>query len=257
MTGPHLVHAVMSADAAPDLASLHLAGLQVIEGARLSVVTDGRLAALVSVLRAGASDSLFVDSESAARVAVEHHSVLTRLAALHDLAPVRLGAMYADVPAVQAMLRETGPDFQVALTRIAGAVEFAVKLTPVDGVADTAAPVMASTGRSYLKGKADQAAARRSSAERARKAATEAFETVSVVALDRVFASPRRNAQADQEKRLLDAALLVSRSAFGAFEAAVLAAQEIAGSQGYQLTVTGPLPPYSFVGMTGDRESAA
>jgi hypothetical protein len=252
MTGLFLVHAVMNADTSPDLS-----GATVIQDAAMLLVTEDDLTALVSILPSGASETLFADPESAAGIAVQHHALLTRLAASHDLAPVRLGAIYADGDAVKAMLRESSGDFRSALRRIAGASEFAMKLTPSSEVATSEDIESAMTGRSYLQRKADQAAAQRSRAERARRVASDTFEAVASFALDHAFASPRRNAQADQEKRLLDAALLVQRSKTPQFEAAVLAAQEIAGKAGYRLTVAGPLPPYSFVDIAGDREIAA
>jgi Gas vesicle synthesis protein GvpL/GvpF len=61
------------------------------------------------------------------------------------------------------------------------------------------------------------------------------------------FQPPRRHALAEQEKRLLDAALLVAAEATPCFEDAVLAAQDAALAAGCRLTVRGPLPAYSFV----------
>jgi hypothetical protein len=252
MSGLFLVHAVMNADAAVDLA-----GEIVIQDSALVLVTEDDLVALVSILPTGASETLFADPESAAGIAVQHHALLTKLAVSHDLAPVRLGAIYADAGAVRAMLLQSSGDFRSALKRIAGAAEFAMKLTPSGEAATSDNSEPAISGRSYLQRKADQAAAQRNRTEHARQVASDAFEAVSFVALEHAFAPPRRNAQADQEKRLLDAALLVERSQTARFEAAVLAAQAIAEKAGYRLTVTGPLPPYSFVGIAGEREIAA
>jgi Gas vesicle synthesis protein GvpL/GvpF len=252
MTGLFLVHAVMNADVSPDLADV-----TIIQDSALVLVTADDLMALVSILPIGASETLFADPESAAGIALQHHALLTKLAVSHDLAPIRLGAIYADGEAVKAMLRESSVDFCAALKRIAGAAEFAMKLTPSGEAAISENPDPAISGRSYLQRRADQAAAQRNRTEQARQVASDAFQAVSSVALEHAFAPPRRNAQADQEKRLLDAALLVERSQTVRFEAAVLAAQAIAEKAGYRLTVTGPLPPYSFVGIAGVREIAA
>ncbi|MGL4242668.1 MAG: GvpL/GvpF family gas vesicle protein, partial [Beijerinckiaceae bacterium] len=73
-------------------------------------------------------------------------------------------------------------------------------------------------------------------------------------ASDCVFAGPRK---AEQEQRLLDAALLVDRSEVAAFEASVRKAQQEAEAGGFRLTVAGPLPPYSFVAAAQQPELAA
>jgi Gas vesicle synthesis protein GvpL/GvpF len=241
-----LVHAVMKASAHPNLV-----GNYVVAKAPLSFVEHDDLMALVSEISCATdADSIFADAETSAKIAVAHHALLTSLSAHVDLAPIRLGAVYAGKEAVKSMLEVSALDFSAALKTIAGAAEFAMKLTPVEGhvSAPVTAPIL--NGRSYLQRRSIAAAEQRTDAERARSVASDIFMAVSSEARSHVFASPRRNATADNEKRLLDAALLVSRDKFNAFGNTVIAAQERAIAQGFYLSVTGPLPPYSFVGGT-------
>ena len=241
---PHyLVHAVMKTGVHPQLV-----GNYVVANAPLSFVEQNNLMALVSEISSrGEADSVFSDADTSAKIAIAHHALLTSLSAHLDLAPIRLGAVYAGKEAVKAMLKASALDFSLALETIAGAAEFAMKLTPVEGFvqAPVIAPVV--SGRSYLQRRSVAAAEQRTEGERTRSAASDIFMSVSSAARAHVFAPPRRNATADAEKRLLDAALLVSRDTMEAFKNTVVAAQERAIAQGFQLSVTGPLPPYSFV----------
>jgi Gas vesicle synthesis protein GvpL/GvpF len=239
-----LVHAVMKAGVHPRLVGNH-----VVVNAPLSFIEQNDLMALVSEMSSAVeADSIFADADTSAKIAVAHHALLTSLSAHMDLAPIRLGAVYVGKEAVKSMLKASALDFSVALETIAGAAEFAMKLTPVEGFVQTSATAPVVNGRAYLQRRSIAAAEQRTEAERARSTASEIFTSVSSTTRAHVFASPRRNATADSEKRLLDAALLVSRDKIEAFGNTVLAAQERAISHGFHLSVTGPLPPYSFVG---------
>ncbi len=65
-----LVHAVLRVEADPDLA-----GLSIIDGAPLCLISAGSLKALVSRLPADCSDTLLSDPEAATEIAVRHHAV--------------------------------------------------------------------------------------------------------------------------------------------------------------------------------------
>jgi hypothetical protein len=239
MSAAMLIHAVMAAGAQPT-------GASPVPGAVLEVITEGGLGALVSRLPLESDHDLFADPDASAALSLAHHELLTRLAADIDLAPVRLGAAYADVQSVRALLADQGDAFRAALARIAGAREFAVTLTPVAG--QVAAPVsQPATGRAFLQRRSVEADARRRQGEAARATAEAAFRTLLAHARTYAFQPPRRHALAEQEKRLLDAALLVAAEATPCFEDAVLAAQDAALAAGCRLTVRGPLPAYSFV----------
>jgi hypothetical protein len=239
MSGPVLIHAVMAAGAMVD-------GVSPVSGGVLDLIQADGLLALVSRLPAGGGDDLFADPDVSAAISLAHHALLTRLAADVDLAPIRLGAACADDASVRTLLIAEGGSFRAALARIAGAREFAVTLTP--GAGEAAAPAAApANGRAFLQRRSAEADARRQQGAAARGAAEAAFRSLLIHARAHAFQPPRRHALADQERRLLDAALLVPNDVASRFAEAVLAAQDAAAGSGCRLTVRGPLPAYSFV----------
>jgi hypothetical protein len=242
MSAAVLIHAVAPAGTLPVLGAE-----SPIEGAELAWIVEGDLAALASLLPAGPDDALFGDPERSAALSLRHHTLLTEIGATVDLAPVRLGAVCSDVAAARALLRAEARVFAASLARIAGRHEFAIKLVPMVEVIAPAPQTVPADGRSYLQRRAAEGEARRRGAEMARAAAVAAFEALKVHAAAHVFLPPRRHAAADQEKRLLDAAMLVPRTDVAQFAEAVLAAQAAAGAAGFALSVRGPLPAYSFV----------
>ncbi|MGL4241044.1 MAG: GvpL/GvpF family gas vesicle protein, partial [Beijerinckiaceae bacterium] len=175
MSGMFLVHAV-AAKATP----LDVSTLSVADGALLSLIVDGDLQAVVTELPIAAGEKLLASPESATETALSHHACLTALATTHDIVPVRLGAAYASENDVKRMLSDGRDRFLAALERIAGAAEFAVKLT----IARTArqpdaAESEASDGRSFLQRRAMQAQAQRTRTERLRQAAASALDALS------------------------------------------------------------------------------
>ncbi|MGL5136923.1 MAG: GvpL/GvpF family gas vesicle protein, partial [Beijerinckiaceae bacterium] len=230
-----LAHAVFASACAPDLTDL-----AILPHAPVTLVESNGLSLLASRLPAARAEALFAEPDAAAELALAHHRLLTTLALRRDLAPVRLGAVYSDEAAARAMLDADQERFRAALARVAGASEYALKLTPVlVSQAAEDAPVPAS-GRAFLQHRGALAAARRNAGEASRAAVHAAFDCLSRYARAHVFQPPRRHAAADQEKRLLDAALLVARSETERFGLAVVAAQEQADRAGYALSVAGP-----------------
>jgi hypothetical protein len=235
MNAPVLIQAVLTEGA------LDLVGrASPVAGGTLTLVVADGLAALASLLPAGVGEELFADPEAAAELSLRHHELLTALAVTADLAPVRLGALHADEASAARMLRDNAATFRQALARIAGAQEYAVKLTPLLADATPAPAEPPASGRSFLQ--------RRAEAGQRRRDAGGALDALRVHAAAHVFAPPRRHAAADQEKRLVDAALLVPRAEAATFAGAVPAAQDAAAAAGFRLSVRGPLPAYSFVG---------
>jgi hypothetical protein len=225
--------------------------LNVMPGSPVTLVEHGDLALLASRLTAERAEELFAVPEAAADVAVAHHRLLTTLALRRDLAPIRLGAVYGDEKSARTMLELEGDKFRAALDRVSGAAEYALKMVPGATSAPVEPPPPA-TGRAFLQRRGAEAAARRNAGDFARAAANSAFGDLARHARAHVFLPPRRHATADQEKRMLDAALLVPRSEADRFGIAVIAAQSQAARVGYVLSVAGPLPPYSFM----DAEAA-
>jgi hypothetical protein len=248
LTGPCLIHAVLSAEAA-----IEIGDRAVIHDAPLDVVVAGSLKAIITLLPDAAfAEAAFAEPDRAASIAIAHHEVLTALAVTADVVPVRLGAACESRVAVTALLDAERDRFTEALTRIAGAAEYAVILTEAQAATPAPAPQVA-TGRDYLKFRSAATAQRRQQTAQLREAALAAVEVLTGHARDRVFAQPRRNAQADRDKRIMDAALLITRDQVGHFTEAVKVAQAAIGDSGCELRVTGPWPAYSF---TEAREAA-
>jgi hypothetical protein len=169
-----------------------------VPGAMLAYVVEAGLAALVSRLPVGSGDELFADPETAAALSLAHHELLTRLSDRADLAPVRLGAVCESDASAAALLRDQADAFRAALARIAGAREFAVKVSPLPAAETQSVIEAPATGRSFLQRRAEAAQRQRNQAEAARAAATAAFDALRAHSSAHAFAPPRRNAAADQ-----------------------------------------------------------
>jgi Gas vesicle synthesis protein GvpL/GvpF len=241
----HLVHGVMRAGTAglPPLAAA-------VEGGTLTLVEAGPLAALTTVLprtlRCGtpASD-LFGDVERTRAAALEHHRVLSGIAASHDVAPVRLGALRAGDASVIDMLREDAERLADVLAEVSGMVEVVVRI--VSSALDAApAPVAApATGRDYLRARSASAQAGRHHEARAQAFADIVRERLALHA-SRVKAGPLVSTPG-QPRRWLDLAMLVPRDAVPAVEAETSALVAEAGVLRLAVTLAGPWPAYSFV----------
>jgi hypothetical protein len=159
--------------------------------------------------------------------------------------PMKLFTLFAsDERAVEHVAGELTRVRQ-ALDRVAGREEWGVRLRLDRARAAEAAagsPATAS-GRDFLARKKRLLDAARSSPAEARKAAEEAYSALAGRAAEAV----ERPIEA-AGSLILDAAFLVPRAERGGFEEAVAEqAREVAGAH-LELTLTGPWPPYNFVG---------
>lgn len=191
---------------------------------------------------AGTAEDLearFADPAEAAQLAIAHHTLLVHLAEHADVAPIALGAA-ATAEKLEAVLAPQRAALAAALGRIAGCVEFAVKLLPGKAAsAPPEPPADAADGRAYLR--ALQAAREgRRTALAAREHLLEAMAAAfAACARERVSLPPRNGA-------VLQLALLVPRSDTTVLlETAALWAVR-AESHGLQLELSGPWPVYSF-----------
>jgi hypothetical protein len=108
------------------------------------------------------------------------------------------------------------------------------------------AAARSATGASYLAGKKAQRDASKELASRGRETVTGLFDRLSAVSGD----AKRRTASelpAQGGPLLLDAAFLVPRARASAFGKRVAREAGTLARQGYDLTITGPWPPYTFV----------
>jgi len=203
---------------------------------------------------ADALQARFADAAATAELALAHNRILASLAPSLDIAPVALGAVVtlAGLPGLLAQRRSA---LEAALARIAGCVEYGVKLfAPARGeaVSPSPAPAADSGGRAYLQ-RLQQARQQR----RAARQSLEEFEAdvrarCAALAQERVelasVAGPRG-------RPLLSLALLVARAHAGRFEDEAAALFEDAQQLGLSLEASGPWPAYSFT--TAEPEVAA
>lgn len=236
-----------------------LAALTGVAGAPVGLVTSGPLAAAVSPVPAAdfREDALrrhLEDLDWLETVARAHHTVIEALSAHTTVLPLRLATVYLDDARVLAVLRDDDAAFTQVLERLAGHLEWGVKIYVEAPAAASAGPAGAgagedlSPGRAYLRARRAQ----RHSRDEAYRAAEEAAARVETIGRELATGHARHRVQQGQlvagagENVLNDAFLLADEQA-EAFRARVLAAGE--GLPGVRVDVTGPWAPYSFAAL--------
>ncbi|MEU9343651.1 GvpL/GvpF family gas vesicle protein [Streptomyces sp. NPDC048278] len=248
-----------------------LDGVEGVAGAPVRLVPESSgsaLSAAVSSVPAGdfredALRSHLEDLDWLATVARAHHCVIEALAARTTVLPLRLATVYLDDGRVAAMLREEAEEFSRALERLAGHLEWGVKIyvepqpdpqaTGTASVADTADGL--GPGRAYLRARRDQ----RHSRDESYRAARQAADRVEAIGRAMAAGHARHRVQqgelaAGAGENVVNDAYLLPREAAADFRARVLGAAE--GLSGIRIDVTGPWAPYSFATPPGARTPA-
>jgi len=171
-------------------------------------------------------------------------------ASTRAIVPMKLFTLFASDERSVAHVAGELPRVRQALDRVAGREEWGVRLRLDRARADEAAAGQAGpqdgsapSGRDFLTRKKRLRDAARSQPAEAREAALGAYAALGARATEAV----ERPIEA-AGSLILDAAFLVPRAERGAFEEAVAEqARELAGAY-LDLTLTGPWPPYHFVG---------
>ncbi|MFE0628536.1 GvpL/GvpF family gas vesicle protein [Streptomyces sp. NPDC058864] len=254
-------YGVLREGGVPDGALEALTG---VAGAPVRLVTSGTLAAAVSPVPATdfQEDALrrhLEDLDWLEAVARAHHTVIEALSAHTTVLPLRLATVYLDDERVRQVLREDDAAFREVLERLAGHLEWGVKIY-VDAPAAAAGPTGAaedlSPGRAYLRARRAQ----RHSRDEAYRAAEEAAVRVESIGRELAAGHARHRVQqgqlaADAGENVLNDAFLVAHARAEAFRTRALAAAE--GLPGVRVDVTGPWAPYSFAALPGtDRPGA-
>lgn len=246
----------------PEAPSLHSApeGMPGTSGLRLIPVADGFwLAAADAPLSAYGSDEIerrlsdldWVSERALAHEAmVEHFSM--QGAALGTVLPMKLFTLFHGDERAAAQIRERREEIERVLDRIAGRVEWGVRVHFREDEARRQALTAAqnesrpASGTSFLLRKKAEKESARNLAGQARIEAESAYDE-----LARHAAEARRREPAPGEagaRLLLDAAFLVPSGDGEDFEAVVrLQAERLAGHS-CEVTLTGPWPPYNFLG---------
>jgi hypothetical protein len=189
------------------------------------------------------------DLDWVASVAMAHEAVIERFRSAEAVVPMKLFTIFTSDERAVSTLGRTRRRLDALLDRVAGRDEWGLRL-----VVDTraAAPRAATpralrpaSGTTFLQAKK----AERDAASATRRDATRvAAEIYRDVAGEADAARRRALSSAEAATWALDAAFLVRRSRARAFRAAVARAGRRYAGDGYRLTLTGPWPPYTFVG---------
>ncbi|WP_223281350.1 GvpL/GvpF family gas vesicle protein [Streptomyces antnestii] len=236
----------------------YAATLSGVAGESAALVPSGGDPSLVLVVsRVAASDfqedalkARLEDMEWLEAVARAHHSVIDALSARTDVLPLRLATVYLDNTRAREVLDEQAAVFDEQLTRLAGHVEWGVKI-----YADPAAPAPApagdlSPGRAYLR----QRRAQQSVRDQVYRAAQQAAERVEAAGRQYAVGRARHRVQtgdlaATADENVVNDAYLVPADRAEIFRSEAALAAE--GLQGVRVEITGPWAPYSFAAATG------
>jgi len=184
--------------------------------------------------------------------AVAHERVVAHFAALAPVVPMKLFSLFQDEARAVADLAGRRDEIAAVLARVAGRVEWGVRVhfdasRPVRPAPAEDAPA---SGRSFLLRKKAEQEEARNRVRRAGTATEEAFDELARHAA----ASRRREPPALAEpgpRLLLDAAFLVPVAEAESFERAVQTVAERLAAHACQVTLTGPWPPYNFISEAG------
>ncbi|MFJ8647466.1 GvpL/GvpF family gas vesicle protein [Streptomyces sp. NPDC093546] len=235
-----------------------VAALRGVGDAPVRVVTDRDVAAVVSdvpsadfeeaPLTAHLEDLGWLET-----VARAHHGVIDAVAARTAVLPLRLATIYRDDDGVRTMLAAGRDDFLPRLARLAGHVEWGVKVffapdpatDPGTGTAAAPPAPELSPGRAYLRHRRQE----RRTRDTAYQEALEAAQRIHVAARGRAVEHTRHRAQQGALvegpfENIANDAYLVPSDRSEPFLAAVRQAAE--GEDTVQLEITGPWAPYSF-----------
>jgi hypothetical protein len=234
------VYAIVSKEAAVDLAGIHAIGGGKLGSVRRAVREDLRVDAIVS--------DAPVDLRGKRRDLLAHEAVLVRLAEQGTLLPMRFGAVATDEVALFAGLEANERRYLELLEAVDGRVEFNVKAVP-DEISFIAAAAREPAVRS-----ANEAATREQTQQRRIELGQRVADAVARRTRscgDAVFSRLRplavtATSMDSQDRYALNASFLIDRASVGQFTTAVNDVQRSV-SPGLELIVTGPLPPYSFV----------
>jgi hypothetical protein len=184
------------------------------------------------------------------RVAVAHEAVVESFAAAIAVLPMKLFTIFTSDDRAMEHVRGQRARIAGLVKRVAHHQEWGIRValdrTRAAAALSKKAPVKGATGSLYLAGKKARLDASRELASRARETAAGLFDRLSAVSGD----AKRRTASelpAEGGPLLLDAAFLVPRAREAAFRKTAAREAKAISRHGYDLTITGPWPPYTFV----------
>jgi hypothetical protein len=191
------------------------------------------------------------DLDWVAACAVAHETVVASLLSAPAVVPVKLFILFDDDARALAHVARQRRRIERALERVAGCAEWGVRVHLDESRALRVAAARAgdgapTTGTGFLQRKRTLHAAARQLGARARERVDEVFEQLAARASDAQRRPPEPSGPA--ARLVLDAAYLVPRGGAAGFKQAVRTATRALAPSGYDVTLTGPWPAYTFVG---------
>jgi hypothetical protein len=180
--------------------------------------------------------------------ALAHEAVVEHFAGAGPMLPMKLFTLFASDERARQHVRRRQQALTKALDKVAGRSEWGVRVSG-DGRAPAAATRPAPgprSGTQFLMAKKAQREEASQQAERAGAAAEGLFQALA----EHADGATRRPivVPAAGTRLWLDAAFLVARGRSRSFQAALKREAQRLARLGFRVTLTGPWPPYNFVG---------
>lgn len=184
--------------------------------------------------------------------ALAHERIVEHCAAAGPVLPMKLFTLFHSDERALAHLREQREEIEATLDRIAGRVEWGVRIlfredeARRQAVASAVAAERPSSGTSFLLRKKAEKESARDLGARLRADADGAYEELA----GRAVEARRRQPEPGEAgaRLLLDAAFLVPSEEGEAFEAEVQRVASRLAGKACEVILTGPWPPYNFLG---------
>jgi hypothetical protein len=247
------VYCLVAADRRPRLRA-SVSGVPGAGPVRLLEVAGGLFMAVAEVpadrYNESAISSGLSNLDWISRIAVAHEAVVESFASAIAVLPMKLFTIFTADDRAIANMRAQRSRIAALVKRVAHHQEWGVRVA-MDRARASAAlskkpPSRAGTGASYLAQKKAQRDASRELRSRARETVAGLFDRLASGSRD---AKRRSSSELPVQTGplLLDAAFLVPRSHALRFRKSAAREAKALARQGYDLTVTGPWPPYTFV----------
>ena len=194
-----------------------------------------------------AIDARLADLDWVSRCAVAHDAVVEHFARQHPVIPMKLFTLFTSDERAVTHVTRTRRTLARLFARVADREEWGVRLLLDEkrALAPRAAPVTAASGTEFLTRKKAAKDARQQVVAGALAEADRLFDTLTDLADDSRRRTPA--VEGPTSRMVLDAAFLVPRRGARRFRAAASEAARALAARGFELSVTGPWPPYHFV----------
>lgn len=243
--------------ACPDSARLGRVpkGLTAADKPRLLAAGDYQLvvaSAPLALYGAEAIDAKLRDLDWVGERAKEHEAVVEHATSIGTCVPMKLFTLFSSDARAVAHVTKAKKTLDATIARIAGCGEWGLRIffdetraAAEDAKKSRATPA---SGTGFLLRKKAEGDAKRTRLVNATERVEDLFSSLSPKAKDvRRRAAPSRELAG---RVLLDAAFLVATPRAKAFTAAVASVAEPLAAEGFDVSLSGPWPAYSFIGGT-------